>query len=96
MSRMGTLLRWHTGVISRSGLFRRRFCDYGISSDRLGMTIPGRQARHDGVAMCLLRKDMPRATMPMRRAQRIARNRRILGLLWVFVLLWWSLGWFLL
>lgn len=92
MVRVRKILRWHDGVVSRTGVFRRRFGEYGVSSDRGWMPIPGRQARHDGIAMCLLRKDIAHA-MPMRRAQRVARNRRILVLLWIFVLLWWTLSW---
>lgn len=92
MVRTDKKLRWDDGVLSRTGAFRRRFLDYGISSDRIGAPIPGRQARHDGIAMCLLRKDIAHA-MPMRKAQRVARNRRVLVLLWIFVTLWWMLGW---
>jgi len=77
--------------LSRSGR-RKRSLQYGMSSDRVGMQVPGRQARHDGIAMCLLRKDIAHA-MPMRRAQRVARNRRVFVLLWIFVSLWWVLGW---
>lgn len=93
MSRAGSFFRWHDGLVSRKGALRRRFGSYGISSDRVGAYAPGRQARHDGIAMCLLRKDIAHA-IPMRRAQRVAHNRRILVLLWIVVLLWWILGWF--
>jgi len=81
----------HQGIISRSGVFRPSGSGCTASSDRL-VSIAGRQARHDGIAMCLLRKDIVQA-MPMRRVHRVARNRRLLVLVWILVVLWWILGW---
>ncbi len=54
----------------------------------------GRFARHDRVAMCLLRRDMD-TIMPVRREMIIARNRRRLK--WAFALsvIWWLSGRFL-
>jgi hypothetical protein len=63
------------------------------SSDRAVGPMAGRRARHDGVAMCLLRKDIMHA-IPMRREQLIARNRRFLLRLWLCLVLWWIVGWF--
>lgn len=88
MSGAGNRFRWYEGIVSRAG-WRKRSASYGMSSDRIN---PGRQARHDGIAMCLLRKDIAHA-MPMRHAQRVARNRRILVLLWMFLVAWWVYGW---
>ncbi len=51
----------------------------------------GRFARHDRVAMCLLRRDMD-SVMPIRREVRIARNRRRLKLAFALTLLWWLGG----
>ena len=87
--------RWYEGLLSRTGESRLRFREYGGGHDRGGLPMPvaGRQARHDGVAMCLLRKDISHA-MPMRKVHKVRRNRRILLLLWILVLLWWVLGWF--
>ncbi len=87
----GKRFRWYEGIVSRTTR-RKRSLQYGMSSDRVKQYIPGRQARHDGIAMCLLRKDIASA-MPMRHAQRVARNRRIFMLLCVFFALWWMLGW---
>lgn len=86
-------LRWYDGLVSRTRAGSERSMRYGMSSDRIGgMLIPGRQARHDGIAMTLLRKDIAYA-VPVRRAQRVARNRRVLVLLWIFTILWWIVGW---
>lgn len=54
----------------------------------------GRFARHDRVAMCLLRGDMD-SVMPVRRELRIARNRRRLKCAFAMVVLWWLGGRFL-
>jgi hypothetical protein len=54
----------------------------------------GRFARHDRVAMCLLRRDMD-SIMPVRREVRIARNRRRLKVTAFLFLLWWLIGRFL-
>ena len=51
----------------------------------------GRFARHDRVAMCLLRRDME-SVMPVRREARIARNRRRLKWVAFLVVLWWLAG----
>ena len=51
----------------------------------------GRQAVHDRVAMCLLRKDLESA-LPARREERIARNRRRLKLAVAMLVLWWVTG----
>ncbi len=92
MAPVGNRFRLQNLVVSRTGRWRR-FGQSGPSSDRSGGAIPGRQARHDGIAMCLLRKDIAHA-MPIRQAQRVARNRRMLIFLWIFVVLWWAIGWF--
>ncbi len=85
--------RWYEGIVSRARARSTDTVPYGMSSDRIGgLLIPGRQARHDGIAMCLLRKDMAYA-VPMRRVQRVARNRRLLVLLCLFTVLWWIVGW---
>lgn len=54
----------------------------------------GRFARHDRVAMCLLRRDME-SVMPVRREARIARNRRRLKWVAFLIVLWWLAGRFL-
>ncbi|MFU8780543.1 MAG: hypothetical protein ACNA71_05905 [Kiritimatiellia bacterium] len=82
------------GLISRGVISRRRTDLDAISSDRVMGPLAGRRAKHDGVALCLLRRDNVHA-IPMRREQRIARNRRLLIRLWVVLLLWWGVGWFL-
>ena len=92
MARSVKQSRFRDGIISRSGYFRKGARSYATSSDRVVAPIAGRQARHDGIAMCLLRKDIVHA-MPLRRMHRVARNRRLLLLLWVFAILWWLLGW---
>lgn len=60
-----------------------------ISSDRHQQA--GRFARHDRVAMCLLRKDIE-TFMPIRREVRIARNRRMLRWVFLFCVVWWLAG----
>jgi len=95
MGRSGKPHRLREGVISRSGVFRRGGCEFTTSSDRVVAPIAGRQARHDSVAMCLLRKDVVHV-LPQRREHRIARNRRLFRLVGIFTLFWWLAGWLLL
>ncbi len=79
--------RW-TGVLSRSGHFRHAPHANRTSSDRITEGIAGRKARHDQVAMFLLRKDFG-TVLPARRAIRVARRRRELVLLALCTILWW-------
>ena len=83
------------GILSRSGRFARATPAYGTSSDRLVEAMSGRKARHDQVAMCLLRKDVEHV-LPARRASRIARRRRQLVISGLLACLWWLGGRFLL
>ncbi len=50
----------------------------------------GRRAQSDQVARCLLRNDL-REAMPLRREDRIARNRRRIIAVFLLFLLWWGL-----
>lgn len=89
----GTPSRLRDDIISRTGTFRKTTFGHLASSDRADMFSPGRRAKHDGIAMCLLRKDFEHS-LPLRREHQVARNRRLLVLVWCFVVCWWLLGWF--
>ena len=83
-------------LVSRNlprGRLLNHLAGFGVQPERDQQQ--GRFARHDRVAMCLLRRDMD-AIMPVRREVRIARNRRRLKLAAVAVMLWWLAGRFLL
>lgn len=85
--------RWGINVIRRTVGRGKRSSDlYSPSSDRANFPVPGRRARHDGVAMCLLRKDIEHS-MPLRREHQVARNRRVLILVLILVVQWWLIGW---
>lgn len=82
-----------TGLVERdyrrlSGAHQRHMLD---SLDE--GNIPGRRARHDKVSMCLLRKEIEHV-LPMRRALRLARNKRRLVLTAIAFLLVWVYGWY--
>ncbi len=79
------------GILSRSGRFSRASPLGSISSDRVVEAMTGRKARHDQVAMCLLRKDVEHV-LPARRASRIARRRRQLVISGILLCLWWLGG----
>ncbi len=51
----------------------------------------GRQAIHDRISMCLLRKDLESA-LPARREIRIARNRFRLKCFACLCVIWWLAG----
>jgi hypothetical protein len=93
MGRSIKTYRWGVNILRRTIEGKKRSAGfYTPSSDRSNLPIPGRSARHDGVAMCLLRKDIQQ-TMPLRREHQVARNRRLLILVWILVLQWWVIGW---
>lgn len=76
----------------REGRLMNHVAAFGPSSDR-GLQ-QGRYATHDRVAMCLLRKDLD-SFLPVRRENRIARNRRRLKFVFGLCILWWLAGRFL-
>lgn len=53
----------------------------------------GRYAKSDQVATCLLRRRGYNSALPVRREERLARNRRLLKLCFTVVVLWWVAGW---
>jgi len=90
--------RFHSRVsmvskdLRRGGRMMNHVESFGPSSDR-GLQ-QGRYATHDRVAMCLLRKDIE-SFIPVRRENRIARNRRRLKFVFGLCILWWLAGRFL-
>lgn len=79
--------------IHRKGRVMNHVAEFGTSSDR--NLQPGRYAKHDRVAMCLLRKEFD-SCMPVRREHLIVRNRRRLKIVFAFCILWWLVGRFFL
>jgi hypothetical protein len=70
---------------------------FSLVRDRVGSELqeanrqPGRRARSDEVATCLLRHDLP-AAVSVRREDRTARNRRRVVVVFCLLVAWWIAG----
>lgn len=92
MPKSGKLRGFDRGVLHRAGIFRGSGDIVRISSDRVLSPVMGRQARHDGIGMCMLRRG-GRVAVSGQDVNRVVRNRRLLFLLWALTLTLWYLGW---